>query len=681
MPRYRSRLASHASIVLCAIAAGAVAAQAPEPPAQATKPTATAAGPAAQAAGPAARSSGPSEKAGAPQAHGAPSATTAPAPISADKIIPALDETVDWYRTLGIQEQAATEPSDWSIYYENRQIAIQVIGLAFQAARAAADLIDRQQPAAAPAAADAPVSSQALAAAREKFEAQGKQVQAELDSEQALLSKASAKPKREAQEKIAELRAELNLIDTKKDVLASITSVVKGAEAAGAHALRARIEAMAVASPAANAALPAAGAAPSSTGGAASTSIPSTAAAPATRPASPRSGLWDLGANVFKLSDKSGTVASIDERTRALQKTLTQIRAPLIDQMRALSARSDALIAQAGSAGGAAFDGEHDQVKELAAQFRQIAAILIPTDQQITLLNQYRRNLASWHIVVESQSRNAMKALAIRLGVLLGILVVVFALAELARRTVLGYVQDMQRRHQLVLISRIVHWSLVAVIVGFAFVGELGSVATFAGLLTAGVALAMQSVLVSIVGYFFLIGKHGIRIGDRVQIGQVTGEVIDLGLLRMYLVELGGAGSPGPTGRVVAFANSVVFQVTSGLFKQIPGVDLFWHEITLNVPPDADPAAIKTQLLAAALEALEDYREEIERQSREIRRATASSYGGDTVPTVRLKFSAGGVVAQVRYPVHLQNAADIDERMWHALLKVMPTGSTAAGDA
>ena len=85
-------------------------------------------------------------------------------------------------------------------------------------------------------------------------------------------------------------------------------------------------------------------------------------------------------------------------------------------------------------------------------------------------------------------------------------------------------------------------------IVGFTFATDLGSLATFAGLLTAGVAVAMQSVLVSIVGYFFLIGKYGIRVSDRVQIGSVTGEVIDLGLVRLHLMELSGQV---PTGRVV----------------------------------------------------------------------------------------------------------------------------------
>ena len=79
--------------------------------------------------------------------------------------------------------------------------------------------------------------------------------------------------------------------------------------------------------------------------------------------------------------------------------------------------------------------------------------------------------------------------------------------------------QEPRRRYQLLLVRRIVLWALVVAIVGFTFATELGSLATFAGLITAGLAVAMQSVLVSIVGYFFLIGKYGIRVGDRVQIG------------------------------------------------------------------------------------------------------------------------------------------------------------------
>ena len=120
-----------------------------------------------------------------------------------------------------------------------------------------------------------------------------------------------------------------------------------------------------------------------------------------------------------------------------------------------------------------------------------------------------------------------------------------FAGGEGWRRAVLGYAHEPRRRYQLLLLRKIALWTLVVVIIGFTFVTELSSFATFAGLMTAGVAVAMQSVLVSIVGYFFLIGKYGIRVGDRVQIGNVTGEVIDLGLVRMHLMELSRKGRSG----------------------------------------------------------------------------------------------------------------------------------------
>jgi small-conductance mechanosensitive channel len=190
---------------------------------------------------------------------------------------------------------------------------------------------------------------------------------------------------------------------------------------------------------------------------------------------------------------------------------------------------------------------------------------------------------------------------------------------------------------------------------------------TFAGLITAGLAVAMQSVLVSIVGYFFLIGKYGLRIGDRVQIGEVTGEVIELGLVRLYLMELGNRGLSGPTGRVVAFANSIVFQVSSGLFKQIHGVNFIWREMVLNLPPGIDYAAAKEKLLSAVINAVKDYRDDILRQNREIQRATASNSADDAQPRVQLTFSAAGAQAHVQYPVHLQNAAETEERVSQAV--------------
>jgi hypothetical protein len=208
-------------------------------------------------------------------------------------------------------------------------------------------------------------------------------------------------------------------------------------------------------------------------------------------------------------------------------------------------------------------------------------------------------------------------------------------------------------------------------IIGLSFVTEISSFATFAGLITAGVAVAMQSVLVSIVGYFFLIGKYGIRVGDRVQIGSVVGEVMDLGLVRMHLMEYHEQGPLGPTGRVVAFPNLIVFQATGGLFKQLPGVNLSWHEITLPLPQVADYVALKHQLLDAVRKVTEEFRGEIERQSREMREMTLSGGGGDAQVHVQMHIVDGHMQAQIGYPVHAKNAADIDERVSQAVLAIL----------
>jgi small-conductance mechanosensitive channel len=281
------------------------------------------------------------------------------------------------------------------------------------------------------------------------------------------------------------------------------------------------------------------------------------------------------------------------------------------------------------------------------------------------LLDQYRNNLDSWRITTRTQYRAALMTLAARVGFLLLLLTAVFVAGELWKRAVLSYVQETRRRHQLLLVRRIVIWAVAIVIVGIALATEASSFATFAGLLTAGVAVAMQSVLVSIVGYFFLIGKYGLRVGDRVQIANVTGEVIDLGLVRLHLMELGP--QHGPTGRVVAFANSVVFQASGGIFKQIPGVSLGWREVSLGVPDDGDHNEIKRRLLAAAHRVLEDYRDDLERQTRELRKTSSSRAAEEAQAQVQLRFSAGSVDAIVIYPVPLQRAAEVEERMSRAL--------------
>ncbi len=253
---------------------------------------------------------------------------------------------------------------------------------------------------------------------------------------------------------------------------------------------------------------------------------------------------------MLRLSAKARTIDTVNERTADLQGVLEEIRKPPLEQLKALSARADALAAEADAGGKTAAELKviRDQYDTVAWLFQQTSSIIVPLNKVDVLLKQYQRNLANWKEATNRQYGDAVRALGWRLALFAGLLILVFVIADLWKRAVFRYVHDARRRSRLLLLRKIVFWVLVVVIAAATFATELGSLATFAGLITAGLAVAMQSVLVSVVGYFFLIGKYGIRVGDRVQVGSVTGEVIDLGLVRLHLMELSGEGPMAPTG-------------------------------------------------------------------------------------------------------------------------------------
>jgi len=608
----------------------------------------------------------------------APPTQTTPsrAVMTGEQVIRILDETVDWYRTLGAQQQWATQPSDLLILYANRQIADRVIGLAFDLARANAELLSSEAEVAQKAAADTASSPQAMQRVQQQLDARRAELQAEITSLQRGLA---ARPKAqggEMQARISQLQSELDLVNARRNLYSSIAQFTYQSDAngTGASALKAHIDAIAASLPSSSSGAAPAAAAAGSPAGSVTASTALSASGSGSENGAGRIGIWDLASNVMRLADKLRIINTADRRTADLQNTFTQIGAPPQEKIKALSAQGDALAAQADSSSGAAPKGVRDQFDTLAWLFKQTAAIVIPLSREDVLLGQYRRNLTTWRDNAESQYFDALKALGVRVAILLGLLATVFAGAEAWRRGVLRYVQEPRRRYQLLLVRRIVCWALAVTIVGFTFATDLGSLATFAGLLTAGLAVAMQSVLVSIVGYFFLIGKYGIRVGDRVQIGNVSGEVVDVGLVRLHLMELSGQPPRGPTGRIVAFANSIVFQASGGIFKHIHGVNLAWHDITLALPPKADPYAMKEKLSAAANQVLSEYSEDIARQTREIQKTTSLNASDAAQTQVQLRFSASAVEALVRYPVQLQHAAEIDERMSQELM-------TAVADA
>jgi len=304
----------------------------------------------------------------------------------------------------------------------------------------------------------------------------------------------------------------------------------------------------------------------------------------------------------------------------------------------------------------------------LTADFKHLSGILLPLAKASLLLDSTSNNLAEWHNESERTYRSTGRGLLLRLGVLVMALIFVGIASDFWRRAIFRYIREQRRRNQFLLLRRILVTAVIALILIFALSTEIGSLATFAGFLTAGIAVALQNVILSVAAYFFLIGRYGIRVGDRIQIGDVTGDVVDIGLVRLHLVELDtSSGEARPTGRIVVFSNSVVFQPSSNFFKQLPGSNFAWRRISLTLSADVDYVLAEQSISTAVAGVYETYKPELDQQHR-VLESSLAIHIASTEPQTRLRLMETGLEIVILYPVVLTQAAEIDDRMTHALL-------------
>jgi small-conductance mechanosensitive channel len=296
-----------------------------------------------------------------------------------------------------------------------------------------------------------------------------------------------------------------------------------------------------------------------------------------------------------------------------------------------------------------------------------LARAAVPLRMASTYVDSSHSSLEEWRNTVETQYYRTIKFLLTRLCVMAGLILLVLLISQVWRRATFRYVTDIRRRRQFLFVRRLVVGGIISCVVIGGFVTEFGSLATYAGLLTAGIAVALQSVILSGVSHFFFMGRYGVRVGDRVTISGITGDVIDIGIFRMYMMELDGKpNNLQPTGRIVVFSNSVLFQ-PNPFYKQIPGAEYNWHELGLTLSPDSDYHLAETRLMGAVASVYNEYKGTIEKQHESARDALHVQLATPQIQG-RMRFVESGLEFVVRYPVEMRRAAEIDDKITRKLL-------------
>ena len=588
------------------------------------------------------------------------------------QVLSYLNQSIDWYRHLTVEEDNTTDATDTLFVNDDRQMATQIVRLSFDFGRAAAQLASAQAP---------PETSQNTANSRfqnlMRIAAQTddtiRQTQAEIEQTRNALDKARPPARPKLQATIDELQSELALAQVRSDAVHNILQFTNaGSSGTSSGNLLAKVQELQRSVPeiALTGTTPASGTPDGQSKSNNGSSSSSSNASAAPRREQP-SGLLALITDVFALTRK---IHSIDDSIRvsdAFAQTAQDLRTPLSKNIAPLVQRGNELAQAADTSDIAGLKQQKHELDALTAQFKQNSSLVLPLSKQAVLLDLYKSNLTRWRNAVKAQYEMDVKNLGVRLLVLALVLVTFIVLGEVWKRATFRYVHDFRRRYQFLLLRRILLWLVIGITIAFALATEIGSLATFAGLITAGIAVALQNVILAVAGYFFLIGRYGVRVGDRVQISGVTGDVIDIGLVRLHLMEMGGSGNYiQPTGRVVVFSNSIVFQPTASFYKQAPGTNFIWHEVSLTLAPESDIKLAESRILGAVEKVYAGYRERIEQEHRQMQNLL-NVRAATPKPVSRLRLAQGGLEVVIRYPVELDNAAEIDDHITREVLTAL----------
>jgi small-conductance mechanosensitive channel len=199
--------------------------------------------------------------------------------------------------------------------------------------------------------------------------------------------------------------------------------------------------------------------------------------------------------------------------------------------------------------------------------------------------------------------------------------------------------------------------------------GPPGQLGTFLGLAGAGLTVALKDFIVSFFGWFVLMGRNGIRLGDWVEINGVTGEVAELGMFHTVLLETGNWTDSGhPTGRRVTFTNN--FAIEGHYFNFSTSGQWLWDELTLVVDSSQSPYPIVDAIQKAVLEATSKSAGEAEKEWKNA--AQSRNVGAlSAAPAINLKPVSGGVEIAVRYITRASERYAMRSRLYQAAVSLI----------
>ncbi len=297
------------------------------------------------------------------------------------------------------------------------------------------------------------------------------------------------------------------------------------------------------------------------------------------------------------------------------------------------------------------------------AQMRSILEDQIQTERQLSGV------YAKWITQVQLQHGIIRHLVLQSLSVISFLILCGVLLSTLARSLLDRSRMDQRRTHTLRTIATLGIQLLTLLMILLVIFGAPRQVPTILGLGAAGLTVVFQDFILAFFGWFILMGKNGIRVGDWVEINSVGGEVVEIGLFRTALLETGNWTDKGhPTGRRVTFINN--FAISGQYFNFSTAGQWMWDEITVNIPPGEN--TYKT--IGAIHEAVLRVTEKDAALAEDEWQRSSKVYGLSqfkATPAVDMRPAASGIDILVRYVTRAGDRFDIRNRLYQAIIDLL----------
>ena len=331
-------------------------------------------------------------------------------------------------------------------------------------------------------------------------------------------------------------------------------------------------------------------------------------------------------------------------------------------------AKKSESVAAEHKASGASSSNRVDELQRMSAQQNILSIVSDRLGAQQQLASLY----VVWGKQVELQHKIALhlilRSLALITAIFLATMLAGWALQLMLDRMSRDHRQRETLRTILNLGTQLIGLLLVLLVI----FGSPAQMPTILGLATAGLTVVFQDFILAFCGWFVLMGRHGIRVGDWVEIDGVGGEVVEFRLFRTWLLETGNWTANGhPTGRRVSFLNG--FAIRGKYFNFSTSGQWMWDEIKVSIPPGAQAYPLIEKIREATVKATEADAKMAEEEWKRVTHEEGTPQFSAT-PSVDMRPAGAGVDIVVRYVTRAGVRLATRNRLFGTVVKLMREG-------